>query len=146
MVDPGIIWKDILKKEIREVYNDVSKIKTKYDLLMSSHALEHVSSLEAYFGKFRNLLNTGGYLYFEIPNSEERDLIFGESPDYHVPHTYFFTPKAFQNIADKFGFKIVFNKTFSRSYGERFTGTKGNVGSMDENPKGAYLRVLLKKI
>lgn len=143
-VDPGIIWKDVLKKEIRDVYNDLSEINVKYDLLMSSHALEHLSSLEDYFEKFRKILNSGGYLYFEIPNSEERDLIPRFSS--HVPHTYFFTPKAFEAIADKFGFEIIFNKTFSRSYGELFSGSKTHITSMEENPKGTYLRVLLRLI
>ena len=146
IVDPGIIWKDVLKNEIRNAYNNTSEISIKYDLLVSSHALEHVSSIESYFIQFKNLLNDNGYLYFEIPNSEERELVFKENPDFHLPHTYFFTRKSFENIAKKYGFKIIFNKTFSRSYSERFSGKKHNIKSIDENPKGAYLRVLLQKV
>lgn len=145
IVDPGIIWKDVLKKEIRDAYHDVNEITTTYDLLVSSHALEHISNLDEYFHKFKSLLNPGGYLYFEIPNSEERDVIFGPQPDFHLPHTYFYSQKAFEGIAAKYGFSLVFNKTFSRSYSERFAGEKKDVGSMEEHPKGAYLRVLLKK-
>lgn len=145
-VDPGILWRDVLKRElIREVYTDVGDIDTKYDLLISSHALEHVSSLIDYFIKFRDLLTEGGYLYFEVPNSEERDLIFDGRSDYHIPHTYFFSPKSFDAIAAKFGFQVIFNNTFSRSYRERFSGIREQIGSMDENPQGAYLRVLLRK-
>lgn len=145
-VDPGIVWKEVLKKEIREVYTDIDEINTTYDVLMSSHALEHISSLDRYFGKFRNLLNQKGYLYFEIPNSEERELIFQNTPDFHLPHTYFFTPKSFESIASKFGFTPIFIKTFSRSYRERFSGTHMEIQSIDEHEKGAYLRVLLQKL
>lgn len=145
IVDPGIIWKDTLRGEIRDAYSNVSEITTKYDLLVSSHALEHISSIENYFAHFRNILRDGGYLYFEIPNSEERELIFKDHPDFHLPHTYFYTKKSFENIAKKYGFKVVFNKTFSRSYSERFSGKNRKIKSTDENPKGAYLRVLLQK-
>lgn len=144
IVDPGIIWKDVLKKEIRNAYNSTSEISAKYDLLVSSHALEHISSIENYFTQFRNILKNNGYLYFEIPNSEERELIFKKNPDFHLPHTYFFTKKSFESIAKKYGFKIIFNKTFSRSYSERFSGKNHAIKSIDENPSGAYLRVLLQ--
>ena len=144
-IDPGILWKEVLSKELRNIYTDLKEIKSEYALIVSSHALEHVPNLKEYFEKFFNLLKPGGYLYFEVPNSEEKDVIFGSNPDFHFPHTYFFTPKAVNEISKKFKFNVVFNKTFSRSYGERWSGIKKNVLSTEENPKGAYLRVLLKK-
>lgn len=143
-VDPGLTWKEILSNELRNIYTDLKLVNNKYSLIMGSHSLEHVSNLEEYFNNFIKILKPEGYLYFEIPNSEEKDLIFGLKPDFHFPHTYFFTQKSFNQIADKFGFDIILNKTFSRSYSQRFMKTNNNILSTQENPKGAYLRVLLK--
>lgn len=144
-IDPGIIWKDVLKKEVNDIYTDLNQIDKKYDLIVSSHALEHVADLGDYFGKFIDLLKPGGYLYFEVPNSEERNLVFGDKPDLHFPHTYFFTAKAFRNIAARFGLEVIFTKTFNRSYAQIRAGEGVDINSSVENPKGAHLRVLFRK-
>lgn len=145
-VDPGIAWKDALKDDIRNIFMDIGMVNHKYSLIMSSHALEHVSSLEKYFEKFVSLLKPGGYLYFEVPNSEERDLIFGSKSSRHFPHTYFFTQKSFDRIAKKYNLEVVFSKTFSRSYYQRFNNINKEIISSEENPKGAYLRVLFRNL
>lgn len=144
-VDPGIVWQEKLKPFIRNIYLDVRKINEKYDMVCGSHSLEHVPGIADYFSLFVNLLNPRGYLYFEIPNSVEKERIFGEEPDYHFPHTYFYTPKSFEKLAEKFGLEIVFTKTFSQSYSERFAGQNKHIDSTIEHPDGAYLRVLLRK-
>ncbi|HLP86294.1 MAG TPA: class I SAM-dependent methyltransferase [Candidatus Paceibacterota bacterium] len=143
-VDPGLTWKEVLKDKLRNIYTDLKLVDNKYSLVMGSHSLEHVPNLEEYFNNFIKILKPGGYLYFEIPNSEEKELIFGPKPDFHFPHTYFFTQKSFNEIANKFGLDIVFNKTFSRSYSQRFNKTDKDILPNQENPNGAYLRVLLK--
>lgn len=145
IVDPGAKWQEALKGSINTIYNNIDKIHKKYDIIVSSHALEHIPNLNSYFKYFYALLNDGGYLYFEVPNSEESNVIFGDHPDYHFPHTYFFTQMAFEYIAKKFNLEIVFSKTFSRSYSERKHGTHPGILSSEENPKGAYLRILFKK-
>ena len=144
-VDPGIVWKDLLKPFIRNIYSDIAEIEGKYDLICGSHSLEHVPDINRYFKIFLNLLNRGGYLYFEVPNSVEREIIFNNDREIHFPHTYFFTEKAFAGIAEKFGLKVIFTKTFSRSYEQRFGETAEEIDSTQENPNGAYLRVLLRK-
>lgn len=145
IVDPGARWQEALKGSVNTIYNNINKINKTYDIIVSSHALEHIPNLNSYFKYFYALLNDGGYLYFEVPNSEEFDVIFGDDPDYHFPHTYFFTQAAFERIAEKFNLEIIFSKTFSRSYSERKYGTKPQTLSSEENPKGAYLRILFKK-
>ena len=144
-VDPGIVWQEKLKPFIRNIYLDIKKIENTYDMIGGSHSLEHVPDLTDYFTRFVNLLNSSGYLYFEIPNSAEKERIFGEEPDYHFPHTYFYTGKSFDAIAEKFGLEVVFAKTFSQSYSERFAGKNKHIDSTIEHPDGAYLRVLLRK-
>lgn len=144
-VDPGIVWQEKLKPFIRNIYLDIKKNTGKYDMVCGSHSLEHVPDIADYFGYFVNLLNPRGYLYFEIPNSVEKERIFGAEPDYHFPHTYFYTPKSFEKLAEKFGLEIVFTKTFSQSYTERFAGKNKHIDSTIEHPDGAYLRVLLRK-
>lgn len=144
-VDPGIVWQEKLKPFIRNIYLDIKKIDQTYDMICGSHSLEHVPDINDYFGYFTKRLNSRGYLYFEIPNSVEKERIFGEKPDYHFPHTYFYTPKSFGKLAEKFGLEIVFTKTFSQSYSERFAGKNKHIDSTIEHPDGAYLRVLLRK-
>jgi len=143
-VDPGLTWKELLNGQLRNIYSSLELVNNKYSLIMGSHSLEHVSNLKQYLDSFIKRLKPGGYLYFEIPNSEEKDLIFGPRPDFHFPHTYFFTQKSFNEIANKFGLEVVFNKTFSRSYSQRFGKTHKEILATQENPQGAYLRVLLR--
>ena len=144
-IDPGLVWKDALSGNLRNIYRDVKLIQGQYSLLMGSHSLEHVSDVMLYFKKFTDLIKKDGYLYFEVPNSTERDLIFGEKPDFHFPHTYFFTQESFNEIAKKFNLEVVFNKTFSRSYSQLFNGVNKEITPIQENPNGSYLRILLKK-
>lgn len=144
-VDPGIVWQEKLKPFIRNIYNDIKKIDNTYDMVFGSHSLEHVPDINDYFGYFVQRLNPKGYLYFEIPNSVEKERIFGDEPDYHFPHTYFFTPATFIELAKKFDLELISTKTFSQSYTERFAGKNKHIDSTMEHPDGAYLRVLLRK-
>jgi hypothetical protein len=92
------------------------------------------------------LISNGGFLFFEVPNSEEADIIFNkENPDYHIPHTYFFTPLSFKKLANRYGLKILAINTFNRSYSQILNNIQNGIDGTMENPKGAYLRVLLQK-
>ena len=81
-------------------FNDMSKIKkTHFDIIYSSHSLEHVVDIEATIKTIYKLLKPGGYFFVEVPNCEDKNTLNG-GVDYqiHVPHTYYFKREFFEKL------------------------------------------------
>jgi 2-polyprenyl-3-methyl-5-hydroxy-6-metoxy-1,4-benzoquinol methylase len=89
----------------------------KFDLIIMSHVLEHLPDLNIAIEKLKKLLNDGGYLFVEVPNSprlKERDKKYID--DYltiTTPHIYNFTEKSLKEVFTKNDFNIIsFNRFF----------------------------------
>ena len=92
------------------------------------------------------MVDKGGYLILEVPNCIEADVIFDKTnPDYCIPHTYFFTPRSFEEIAKKFKLRILLLKTFNRSYSQILQNIRTDFSANQENANGAWLRVVMQK-
>lgn len=81
-------------------YNDLKEIRNvKFDLIYASHSLEHVLDIDDIIQNIYNLLETGGYLFVEVPNCESNKTLNGGSDfKIHVPHTYYFTRNFFERL------------------------------------------------
>ena len=91
----------ILKK--RGYTNDqIENINKKFDLIITLHSLEHLTDVEV-FNKFNEILNPGGFVFFEIPNCPEE--YFSGRP-YDGPHLLFYTKKSIEKICEKFNLEI----------------------------------------
>jgi 2-polyprenyl-3-methyl-5-hydroxy-6-metoxy-1,4-benzoquinol methylase len=146
VIEPGANWQRVLQGHVHTIFTNVDEVSGAYDLFLSSHSMEHVADIRYYMSRIAGLVSDDGYLIIEVPNSEEADVIFDRvNPDYHIPHTYFFTPTSFKKLAQRYGLQVMVLKTFNRSYTQILTNIQTGINGKMENPKGAYLRVVLKK-
>ena len=110
---------NILKKR---GYNngEIKKIDKKFDLIITTHSLEHLTDVEI-FGKFYEILKPGGYLFFEIPNCPEE--YFSGRP-YDGPHLLFYTKKSIEKISEKYNFDVFRIDTSMYSFNEDYRNQK----------------------
>lgn len=76
-------------------WNKVDKIEDtneEFDILFSSHSLEHVNDLDKYLKLFEDRIKPGGYLFIEVPDCKN-------SHEIASPHTYYFTKKFFTTLS-----------------------------------------------
>ena len=100
---------EILKKRNYKIYKDFSKIQTKFDLIISTHTLEHLTNLDI-INNFKKILKKNHYMFFEVPNNLFK-VNFLKRP-YDSPHLIFFSKKSLEMIEKKFNLKI-FNLSFA---------------------------------
>lgn len=90
-------------------FKDLNLIDKKFDLIITTHSLEHLTDINSIFLKFNNILNQNGYIFFEVPNCTQE---YWDGRPYDGPHLLFYTKKSFETLAEKNGFKIL-NFSFS---------------------------------
>ena len=66
----------------------------KFDLIISSHVFEHFIAPEEIIERLKSMLNSGGSLFFELPNRESRH--YRETGYALVPDFYFFSAGNFE--------------------------------------------------
>lgn len=82
------------------------KISQKYDLATCIQTLEHLINPQKFFIKVKSILNTNGYLFIEVPDSDFPR--YDQLPDYYVfDHLFHFTEKNLCNILEDNGFEII---------------------------------------
>ena len=92
---------------------NLSNINEKYDVVVACHILEHMEDPQAFILKSKQILNTNGILFIEVPNydsftrkveGKEWHLFY----EYHITH---FSSTSLTDLLKKQGFKIRFVKT-----------------------------------
>ena len=124
---------NILKKRS---YNNINieKLDTKFDMIITTHSLEHLSDVEI-FSKFYELLKPKGYLFFEIPYCTEE--YFSGRP-YDGPHLLFYTKKSIEKISQKFNFDIFRIDTSSYTFEEDY--------NLQKESQNRYYKLKLNKV
>jgi SAM-dependent methyltransferase len=127
----------------KETFKDLNEIDKTYDLILSSHSLEHVSNIMEDIGIAARILRPNGYFFLEVPNANE---IYFKSYRTDIPHTYFFNIESIQRLGEYFNLKVLDigafgpnKKEFLQSNG--FSIEEKNVRKAD----GGNLRCLLQK-
>lgn len=115
--------------------------KQKYDLIILSHVLEHISYPKDYLLSIReNFLSENGYLYIEVPSLE---LVQSGDYDYDLlkyfqnAHVIHFNLKSFKNLISLCGFKQVKLDPFIKSL-----LTKGEIINTYQDHSGYTLTIL----
>ena len=70
------------------------------------HVLEHMSNPKNVLNKISKIINTGGFLYIEVPNLKTPYLNLMKNY-FQIYHTYYFTDNTLQNLMLKSGFKPI---------------------------------------
>ena len=77
-------------------FKDFSNLNQKFDLIITTHSLEHITNINDIFRKFKSILNPGGFIFFEVPNCPKE---YWNGRPYDSPHLQFFTKKSFEKLA-----------------------------------------------
>ncbi len=94
---------------IKNIYNNLEKINTKFDLIILAHTFEHFKDLNKNINLICNLLKENGLVFFDIPgifNKEYyhiRNIIYDIQRTHFLyylqnAHTYYFTSETFNNF------------------------------------------------
>lgn len=97
----GVYKDQALKKYgIGLISDEIIDIKEKYDLVILSHVFEHLPNINKVVGELAGLLENGGYLFIEVPNSPKpRDRDYFYINKYlSTTHLYNFTSKSLRKV------------------------------------------------
>lgn len=89
---------------------ELKKIKTKPDLVIYSHVLEHILNPFDELKKLRKYLNKNSLVYIEVPGVKNLNKSYNQDFLRYLQnaHTYHFSLKSLNNLAQKSGFKIIY--------------------------------------
>ena len=90
-------------------YKNLNDVNKKFDLIVTTHSMEHLSDINSIFEKFSEILNPKGYIFFEVPNCSKE---YWQGRPYDGPHLLFYTKKSIEMLAKKHGYDFV-NFSFS---------------------------------
>lgn len=135
--------------EIDNVYEKIPANLPPQDLIIISGTLEHLLNPIAMIRKFRNLLTEKGCLLIEVPNCSYP--YYYEIAKGHVPHLFFFTIMAFEQMAPIQGLDLLWAGCLGMSMKE-WCANKNRLSIVirtgtcyASNKHGCYLRALLRK-
>lgn len=100
-VDPLAI--DYLENKIkpRKIFSELEEVNEKYDLIILSHILEHMTDPVDFLGKINERLGNGSLLFIEVPN---KDYLYKNIND---PHVLFFENFSLKNLVSSAGYNVI---------------------------------------
>jgi 2-polyprenyl-3-methyl-5-hydroxy-6-metoxy-1,4-benzoquinol methylase len=105
---------------VNSLFEDYNFIDKKFNIIVSFEVLEHIFNLRKFIEKLYSILDTNGFINFEVPNHHDALLINYkinryQSFNYHKSHIHYFTPESLSNIFSHFGFhgKVFGFQTYS---------------------------------
>lgn len=108
-IDSDNSTKEILKNRNYKIYENFNEVDIKFDLIISTHVIEHLTNLDI-FENFKNILKKNHYIFIEVPNNLFE--VNFHQRIFDAPHLIFFSKKSLYSIAKKFNLQI-FNLTYS---------------------------------
>jgi SAM-dependent methyltransferase len=105
-VEPGEGWTRYYQHHSIEHVGRFFPLEDKraYDLVVSSHWLEHVEQLVPVMEGLRRCTLDGGLMFVEVPNCAPP---YGDLDMIDSPHIHFFTAKSLTNLGEKHGFRLL---------------------------------------
>lgn len=144
-IEPSLDWavNHLNSKVFSSFYGDIGELEDneKFDLILSSHSLEHVPNLTDFMNTLFRLAKPEAIVFFEVPNCS--DAYFRTSRR-DQPHTYFFTASAMENLAAKTGFTVLELGAWGHSWTEPGLETADD-GSSGRNENGDVVRAVLQR-
>jgi len=144
--EPGEHWNDYYQsiglKKIADFFPFSSSLEP-YELIVTSHWLEHIPHVEEILTSLKSKLKVGGKLFIEVPNTAYD---YWQVNIKDTPHIHFFTKHSLAKLAENAGFKIIEIAEFGITIAEHVTGKKPNFEELSQKPKGYALSAILEKI
>jgi len=100
--------------------DDLIALNVKYDLIILSHVLEHVTDIESFVKKLQKICHKKTLLYIEVPGlfgffRDSRFYDFNFSRFHTLAHNYNFTLSSLERFLKKCGLKMLKGDEFIRS-------------------------------
>lgn len=92
-----------------QVKNSLSEVNGKFDVIVLSHVLEHLSDPSVMLRQVTQKLSADGLLFIEVPNKDYR------FKKYLFPHVLFFDSRSLRSIIEKNGLSIDVLEGYGRS-------------------------------
>ena len=134
----------ILKDRGYKNYKNLDEINKKFDLIVTTHSLEHLPDINSIFSKFKEMLNPNGLIFFEVPNCSDE---YWNGRPYDGPHLLFYTKKSIEILAETHGFKFLNFSYSAYSFGEdhRFQKESQDLYHKGKSSMFTKLKQALKK-
>jgi len=87
--------KKVLNERDYKNFENLEDINTKFDLIITTHSLEHLTDTNIFY-KFNKILKPNGFIFFEVPNCPKE---YFQGRPYDSPHLLFYTSKSMHKIA-----------------------------------------------
>jgi SAM-dependent methyltransferase len=135
----------ILKDRKYKNFENINEIDKKFDLIVATHSLEHLSDINSIFSKFKEMLNPSGFIFFEVPNCPRE---YWNGRPYDGPHLLFYTKKSFEVLAEKYDFKFLnfSNSAYTFSEDHRFQRESQDLYHKGKSSIITKLKQTLKKL
>jgi hypothetical protein len=99
-----------------ERFEKIALPQAKYDLVYSSHTLEHASSASEMLSQTYDCMKKGGYLFLEIPNLDQVGFQDVVEEFFIDKHTYHFNQELLIAYLNHLGYRAVTDKDLSDQY------------------------------
>lgn len=139
---------DYAKKKNITTFSNYKKINRKFDLIILSHVLEHLVSVDDVLTKCKNLLNDKGIIYIEVPSLESiSEHYHYEIKNFlHIAHVTHFTKKTFMNLINLKGFKIKYINSKIHAVIEPYNSENRIINNYNDTKKILRKNKILKLI
>lgn len=91
---------------LEQIKNSYGSTEQKFDLILSSHSLEHEKDPFSFFELVKRTISDQGIFFLEVPNTPYSDEEY-TNVAYHGPHLLFFSPQSLRTLLQNGGFKII---------------------------------------
>ena len=91
---------------IEVLASDIKDIEEKFDNIILSHVLEHISDPRAFLENLKPNLADKGILYIAVPNGKGFSANFRFWPNYVPYHLSYFNKNSIRRLLDDLGFKV----------------------------------------
>ena len=113
-----------------------------YDLIITSHWLEHVIDLNETIVKLKDMIKGGGNVFVEVPNTEH---YYWSLPIIDTPHIHFFTKDSLIRVFNNHGLECLGVEECGVSFLDSMTLKTIPDDKFGQSDKGFWLRALFKK-
>lgn len=101
---------------IQHIKNMEDKGNKKFDLIYSSHSLEHVQDIGETLTQFSIMVKKEGHVFIEVPNVANKTVL---EMCHHAPHTYNFSQKSLCKAMLSYGFETIACETYGPLVSDR---------------------------
>jgi SAM-dependent methyltransferase len=108
----------------------------KIDLVTMWDVLEHIESPAEVLAAIKSSLRTNGHLLLNLPmiDTFSARMFRGIWPFYLEVHLHYFTMPSIALLLERFGFEIVYSKSYTQTLGSRYLARRATSGRLTRFP------------